>query len=503
MAKTVFLVLCGLALAAHALEISRGHPFPLYDEVEYLNLARDFHAKGPVGTIGCYAAGECREDNRHPLYMLKLSPWMDGGPEDFTRGKFISLLMMLALVVFLFFAVRRSFGEAAGWCAAALAALSPSLAAVGQNVSADGLFALLYVAALWVLVEFREKLWGWAVFGLIAGWAYLAKGNGHFLLLAGFALVPSPRPSAGPLPWGEGIRRAGMMLGGFIAGSWFLLLRNVRVFGSPFYNINGKEIWTDNVREFYMMSPFPEWDRVGLRWFIERHGVSGLFTRTLYGALDCAPKLVKAMAAGPASLWATFGLLVLGMAVGGLLLAWRRGQSAYIVATLLPAAVLFAAFSFGAPPFGANLRYFMPIAVSLLPFAALELAQLAQGHERTLKAGLVLACVVLLWVHRRGLGPDPRSLWAVTPEWAQTSKWIHSHVDANGYLADPATIYSDWDEGRVNRTLFPFDAPKEDIEKLLAQRGIKYVLIDGMTKARPDIAFKTCFSAGQFEILCR
>src|SRR5579859_3495699 len=78
----VALLLLLLAAAAGSLRLSRTHGVPVYDEVSYLDQARDFRARGSLGTAACYLAGECRDDNRHPLYALLASSSTDGGPED-------------------------------------------------------------------------------------------------------------------------------------------------------------------------------------------------------------------------------------------------------------------------------------------------------------------------------------------------------------------------------------------------------------------------------------
>jgi hypothetical protein len=427
---------------------------------------------------------------------MALAPFTDGGPRDFTRGKGVSLLVVLALLGLVFSVTRRAFGDAAGWLAAAALALSPSIASLGQNVSADGLFTVFYVAAIWTLIELRDRLWGWGVFGFLCGLAWLTKGNGHFLLLAGVALLCRPHRRSAPLPpkgegedipppLGEvdpkgrvGARQVFVSIGGFVLGGWFLLLRNILVWGNPFHNVNNQQFWLDNFREFIMLSPFPEWNEVGPASYWRRHGIFEAIGRFLSGAGSCFVKLVKALAVGPSSFWQLTGLLMLLLAVLGLYRAWTRGRRAEILAVGTPGLFLLAAFSWGTPVFGANLRYIVPIGVSLLPFAACEAAAWAHGRERRLKAALSAACIVLLVSHRSGLARDPRSLWSAPDAWRETSVFIHERVDAGGYLADPASLYSEWDAGPVRRTLFPFDAPQERIDALLRGQSIHYVVRD-------------------------
>jgi len=143
-AEAVALVLLLLTLTARSLTLSRAHPFPVFDEVAYLDLARGFAARGgALATAACYASGRCLEDNRHPLYALALAPFVDGGPGDFARAKLLTLACALALVLVVYGAGRRLWGPGAALAAAALVALSWATALLSQQVLADVLFAAL------------------------------------------------------------------------------------------------------------------------------------------------------------------------------------------------------------------------------------------------------------------------------------------------------------------------------------------------------------------------
>ena len=62
-----FLLLIGLTLAARSLSQSQKHLIPTYDEVAFLDVARDFHIRGGIlETVKDYIHGECLEDKRQP-----------------------------------------------------------------------------------------------------------------------------------------------------------------------------------------------------------------------------------------------------------------------------------------------------------------------------------------------------------------------------------------------------------------------------------------------------
>ena len=235
-------LLLGLALSARALALSRRHLVPIFDEVAYLDQARGFaRLGGAAAVVQCYWQGRCREDNRHPLYGLLISPAIRVRAGDFAKAKLATLACAWVLIGAAFWAGWRRAGPGAALLAAALAALSPTLAYLSSRVLADVLFAALYVTALEILIAFEGSRWGWLGFGMLSGLAYLSKGTGHLLLLAGAALAWRRRGARAVVSAEAWLAAAGFM---FVAG--FLLRRNSLLWGEPFHNFNAKVFWLDD-----------------------------------------------------------------------------------------------------------------------------------------------------------------------------------------------------------------------------------------------------------------
>ncbi len=481
LAVAALLALALCALAARSIQFSRGHPFPFYDETANLNFARVFRQEGGVGaSIWNYATGRCLEDYRHPFYLMVLTPFMRDEPTDFARAKIAGLVVALFLVIAMYRLCRRLWGENVALAAAAAAALAPMTAGLSQNVTEDVLFAALYGAAILVLGGFGDEPAAWTAFGFLAGLSYLAKGDGHFLLLAALAV---------------GLRRHGLRflrgrplllaLGGFAAGGSFLLLRNVLVWGNPFHNANTRVVWLDDWTQVWRLSGTAQWSRVGAAWYFRRHGAAQAFARFFAGLRPCASDLLACLAVGPrapAAQAASSGSMAV-LAVLGLRGCWRRGQRDYVLAVAVPGSALFVAFIWFAQV-SANPRHLYPVALSLYPAAALGARALHRRWKNSLasvpgvaRAALAVYCLALVAGAARG-PLDPRVLWGVPPGWGETSRWIARHVDAHGYVIDDWSLYSNWDAGRYTARPYPMSAAPAEVRAFVDREGISAAVVD-------------------------
>lgn len=477
------LALAALTLCARSLRLSRGHTFPAYDEVAYLDQARDFAGRGGIpASVACYLSGECRDDYRHPLYALLLCPLMDGSPGDFARAKLVSLATALLLVVLVFFLCRPRWGEDAALAAAVAVALSPQTTRLAATVSTDALFTALYFSALAVLASHGRRLRGWAAFGFLAGLSYLAKGNGYFLfcsaLLLGLArhrLRFFMRPELY------------LAAAAFAASASLLLWRNMTVWGEPFRQINNRVVWLDAGQTIFWT--LGEIDGIGPLWYFRSHTILQACGRMAAGVELTAWTFLKGLAIGSKS-YPSWLLTAAGTAlcvVAGASESWRSGRREDVLVPAATGATLFAAFAWATPATGSNLRYVFPIAVSLLPLAARGagawVARIGPSGpvRRGLLASAALLCLALLWPSRGGLAVDPRGLWAVPQHWAETSAWLRSHVPAEGFLIDYMSEFSLWDCCRDLRRPYPFASADAEIARYLKVMGIRHVLVDRET----------------------
>jgi 4-amino-4-deoxy-L-arabinose transferase-like glycosyltransferase len=232
--------------------------------------------------------GVLSDGTRHPLYPLLLLPFAQRSWSYFTWAKLISLACGGAAIVLLFLLGR----QIAGREAALLAALALSWNAEFVYHSATALGESLLVLIFWVgwyclycAVAQKGGYRCWALVGLCSGLAYLVKGTGNFLLLAGIVailLTHKPNPHR-------------MIASGLVLGAVFalvtapLLVFNYRVFGSPFYNFaTTHAMWLDKWRQSWV------------------EDVSTLPTVVTYFATHTPSQVLERLLRGLAQLWQPF-----------------------------------------------------------------------------------------------------------------------------------------------------------------------------------------------------
>jgi 4-amino-4-deoxy-L-arabinose transferase-like glycosyltransferase len=512
-AAALLVALAVAMLVAETLQISAARPYPRYDEVSYLALGRAMaHEGGLPAQVGCYLAARCKEDNRPPLYQMVMAPFLDDTPGAFARAKLVELAMTLLLIATVVVVVRRTFSPTVAVGSALLLCLMPVMPDYGARLMHDVLFCALTFAAVFAIAAWQERgAARWFVIGGLIGLAFLTKGSGHLLWLP--LLVTAGAHHRGRL-WRRPVVYAAAA--GFFATAFFLLIRNVKLWGSPFYNVNSAEVWVDSWRDALVMRLTPERAQLGLGWYLHHHSlldlaiklgrgfgeVVGLFVYTAgFGAANVAIRVVT-------------GLGVMALAALGLRRRWRAGHRSELLAVLSTVALFVAALSLaasGAP--GPQVRYVLPYVVLLLPFAVHEaIARFGPGVEAwsaarfpRLPHGALVLVGVALWLAVRlalalpGIGGDPRRFYAVDPRAHETSSWLSAHLAPGESFALPfESYYSTWDVPRPEldpRWFIWFGIPSADLLRFMQERGISKVVIDMNDSGKSGYADKLGASA--------
>ncbi len=483
-------------LVAQTLRISATRLYPRYDEVSYLALGRAMaHEGGLRAQVGCYLAGRCKEDNHPPLYQLLLAPFLDGTPSDFARAKLVELATALLLVVIVGMVVRRVFSPAVAVGSVVLLCLMPVLPDYGARLMHDLLFCALTFAAVFAIASWQERgAARWFVTGGIIGLAFLTKGSGHLLWLP--LLVTALVDHRGRL-WRRPMVYTAAA--GFFATGFFLLSRNVKLWGSPFYNVNSAEVWLDSWRQALVVRLTPQRAQLGLGWYLRHHSLMELVIKLGRGFGEVVGLFVYAAGFGAVNIPARVvtGLGVMALAFLGLRRRWRAGRRTELVAVLSTVAFYGAALALaasGAPE--PQVRYVLPYVVLLLPFAVHEasarfwpcLEAWSAARFPGLPAGAPLLGAVSLWLALRlawavpGISGDPRRFYAIDPPAHETSLWLSQHLRPGESFALPfQSYYSTWDVPRPEldpRWLVWFGIPSGDLLGFMRQRGISKVVID-------------------------
>ncbi|HEY7373582.1 MAG TPA: glycosyltransferase family 39 protein [Polyangia bacterium] len=451
-----------LAFTAATLSLGAYRRQPRYDEVSYLQLARDYHRMGGAPeVVRCHLNGLCREDNRFPAFALLLQAFAHARPEFFADAKLLTFATALLLLATAGLLTARAFGPAAGVVAVVLLALMPTLNEIASSILADVLYAVTLLIAVRAIADALERgATAWLGAGALVGLAYLTKGNAHLALLALMTaafMLHGPRIFLTARPYAA--------VAGFVAVTFFLLWRNAIDYGgNPFHNFNDRSIWLDSWPETVRLMRTPEWQRIGVGWYLRHHSLGALAWRLVkglgqtLGALCYTSGLgitsgtpVRMSTSVPSAIFRiASGVGVLALAARGLFDRHRSGHRAEVVAVLHVTGWLLLAFAVGGQGVGGvATRFMLPLTVLHVPYAALALVTHLGPRLRPAHAVGVVALLLAIKAatFAGGLTSNPRRAFDIPPDWAETSAWLAQHLQPGERYAFPyGSFYSTWDQ---------------------------------------------------------
>ena len=417
------------------------------DTARYLRVGLEIweHSRVLGFPLSCLA-GTYTEANLHPLYMIAIAPAAERDLAFFVRAKLISWVLGLIAVLVLYRVGARTFGAATALLACLLLTLNMTFVHHAGMVACEALLVVLFTAA-WgdlgeALVRGGRGLRG----GLMLGLAYLAKGTGLFMLPAfGAAALLKYRRRALSRAW---LWRA---LAGLLIAASPLVLRNLRVCRSPFYNVNAAIVWADSWEEIY--SPAFRQDPPSLASYWRGHTLGQMGSRMGLGLAFQARMFVQrtmgfvglARFRAPdvrASEWASMalalGLLVLAI-VG--VVRDRKGRRAFSALLLLGFYAFFAWYY----PVGPGPRFMLPVVPMVYLYAAHTLVR-RLGSRRasvrrwlgpSLTAGAMLLAIVAVAVSS-GFGRGVARSYQVSPGFHELRDWLERNVRrGETYLMGP------------------------------------------------------------------
>lgn len=211
------------------------------DTVSYFANAQEIrNAGGAFALLGRCLSGDYRTVNQMPLYLAMLSFL----PVDRVEGLAWARLMTLAIgavgIVVVFFVARRLFSRREAILAAALLAVNTAWLWHSTTTACETLLAIwITLLWLWMALYLRGRRTGLCI-GLALGLALMTKGTAVLLL-----------PAAGAVfLWKERARifksrQAWLAALGCLLVCSPILIRNVRVSGSPLHHVttNIRGIW--------------------------------------------------------------------------------------------------------------------------------------------------------------------------------------------------------------------------------------------------------------------
>lgn len=492
----VLVTLALLGFAGDVMKQSASQLAPRYDEVAYLAVARDYaHEGGIAATIQCHLQARCREDNRPPLFELMLEAVADDTPAMFARAKLVTFATSLLLLALVFAMVRKVFSWPVAVGSMMAVCLMPALSDYASHVQHDPLYAALTFTVVFAIASWQDRgaVW-WLLAGATVGLAFLTKGSGHILFVP-LVAVSLYRHRLGLLR--KPILYAASV--GFVAVSFFLLWRNLRLAGSPFYNVNGRGIWLDRWQDVWALQLDPEWSKVGLGWYLQRHSVVDLASKVLRGFGLTVGIFIYAAGVGFASPVARTlsGIVVCALAALGMRRRWRAGHKLEILSVLSTLVIFGGALTLatsGGP--GPNARYTYPYALLLVPYFVVESLERiwvplaawirgrrSGGHADRVGVAIVAVLLALRLVFTApALFANPLSFYRVEPRWHETSTWLAQHLDPDEKFAMPyQSLYSIWDVSAAEtdpRWSFWYGMPEARLRHYLDSAGIRRLLVD-------------------------
>lgn len=353
------------------------------DQGAYLSVAGEIADQGGPGQlIMQLSRGEFEEANRHPLYLglLSMRP-----VESFGRSLSASFaIITFGIVVGLGW---RLFGPLQSGIIAVLLAVNSAWGRFGSLIVCESLLMGLSVLVWWqclrwfgtTAVETKEsesktslKDYGPPLLsGALLGLCFLTKGTGVVLLgcVVVWVVVEGALKffnSNFKTACQQAIPKILLLAMSFMLVASPLLVRNLRRFGQPFYNVNSYLLFADKYEEFEVLQDRGEPVNVVAREYLASHTFGDLIRREASGLAWEAYIIVRML--GPAPLddaRILFGFPIACLAIVGLLRAPRAHVTWFITWTALQW-LIFAWYV----PIAAGERFVLPILAPTLVYAA-------------------------------------------------------------------------------------------------------------------------------------
>ncbi len=481
---------CLALVALKSAAVYRERVRPELDELAYLELANDVAESGGWAAFlpNCLR-GEYREANRQPLYLLTLGTWAERDPSFYPRAKLVSWWIGLATTAVILGIALRSAGPPGTVCVALLLAHNDLWLTHMATVGVEMLLFLWLTLAWLVLAHAGRSTARHAFAGILLGLAYWTKATALIAVLAyGVAVLATERHRI------VRYAPAWSLLAAWIVVVAPLVVRNVELYASPFYNVNAHYMWLDDWSDVALVDE-ADIPSHTLWTFLDRRGAAVLALRALNGLARESAFLLTALGVRNERVSATAlasGGLVLAIAALGL----RRLPS--------PAARWFTGwtvFGFVAAlalhaPHASHPRFQLTSLPILYCLAALELAGLAAarcGWPRrawqsprlhAALAGVVATLAAVACLHATQAGGG-QGWWMPVYEppaaERELAEWLREHVRAGETIAiaQDADFSPFWYTKMPQRGRgVPVRLSAESFETWAAGQGIRYAVID-------------------------
>jgi hypothetical protein len=469
-------------------------PYPYFDDVDFLDLGNRIRsAGGPPALLRDLFTGRFTEANRHPLYLAILALFARPALSYHRDGQVLAVALGLLAVLACWWVARRHFGRGAGAIVAVMLSVSGALVWTACRECADALLVAFWALGVGALLDGAREgersakgIRAFALAGVWAGLAYLTKGPGLFLpICLGITLLVQRRLRAlrDVRAWGFAVA--------FLVTSLPLLWRNLKVYGSPLYNLNGKYFWVDRLPDFAeVFAPHAD-ARLphGAREYLAQATPGSIAWRAGMGLAETVFHLGDSMAVvapWPGSVihvvWVVSGVISTLAAVR---LLWRREPGFLRTFMLVQCGWWFAFLVFYSAISGAS-RYFLPlVTTAIMPTLAAFLAAAldrAGSFLRSRWATGIAALAAVSVASTLAFDPTPTRPPA---GFLELQDWmIHTLGESDVYAVDARTHFQPrWllpgaRQVIVSASWKSLPVPVDEMVRYLCEQRVRYVVLD-------------------------
>lgn len=457
---------------------ARDRVWPYFDDVAFLDAANQVHdAGGPMPLLKNLFAGRWTEDNRHPLYAGVLSLVAGRDPGFHPRSIILNILLGALALVACWWTVRKHAGPGAALVLAAFLACSETLVDYSARASAEPMLLLFWALALGAIRDGERR---WPLAGVFIGLAYLTKAPGIFLLFCFLAAAVVWRK------W-----RAWTALATFTVVASPLLVRNVRLFGSPLHSWNDRLLWIDRLRDFSELYAPGALDRLPHsfgEWARQATFAEVVVRRGLIGFGETCVHLGDAMsffAPGPFTPLHIAGI-VLGFALFLAALRVVIAQPKSFTRSILVAmALFFFGFFWVFSAASGSSRYLFEMTVWFYAVLAAAL----WTHPAWLKRWAAAAAFFVAGA----VAFDP-STRTITPGYVEAADWLaHNLKPGDAYVVDSRSHFQPlWRLPASNRmemtssTWQDEPVPPADLVDEFRRKQVRYVIVDDTSRKNAE-----------------
>lgn len=371
------------------------------DQAAFLSQAKTVQdAGGPVALVRLLFQGEYLQANQHPLYVAVLSYF-----PDYETGKRLSAMFgLLALLIFSL-GIARQYGNVTGGLMGLLLSINAAYCQLMGRAVCEGLL-LVFIACLWLMILRMPNLKLSQKFpyrhligiGFIIGLAWLAKGTALLLILglviwlSSYALnwnrfIPSflrntttvpaesnpAQSDSSSVPIKTIFGSLALILVSFSVIASPLLVRNVRVYGSPTFNANSYLLFQDEFSDPHALIKEGSLGSAA-QTYLETHSVSQIVKREVKGLVWQVFIFVRSLGPLPFEEGRLFfGLLSLPFLIIGLLSETHPARRLYCIWIML----FWLAFAWYLP-IAAGERFLLPLLLPTQAFVSLGLVRAGQ-----------------------------------------------------------------------------------------------------------------------------